>query len=513
MKFAIISSLVLSILHSVLFYGQNLGISVFLFAIVGVFIFIEILRKNEKIKNKKPLLLSVPIILLSATYFLFNNEFFNNFNMLVIIILFLIMIIWSVLGKLQFGRIIENICVLIFGSLTEVGGAAREISNNFSTNKKEIIQDKKEKVKNKKGKQILKGVLISLPLLIVIIVLLVSADEMFANIIGNIFGDLIKNIVNLINVRTIYSILFRIIIITLLTIYFISFILNIKNDKLDGEEFKNKKGIKIDGTILNTVLTLVNVVYLLFSATQIIQAFNNITNGGVQNYSTYARTGFFQLMAVSFINFAIIFISKNNKNEENNKNYTKTLNVWLAIFTVVILISSVLKMNLYAAEYGYTFLRIAVYFIQVTELILIVPTIIYILKEKFDILSWYITIIVTMYVILNFSNVDYIIAKKNIDKYFNETDSRKAEIDIDYLISDTSTDAISQIKRLLDVEDNNIKTKVNNYLWSQKQELLSENKTWQSFNLSKYRAKKELENTNVKSKMNLKINDFRSNEI
>ena len=99
-------------------------------------------------------------------------------------------------------------------------------------------------------------------------------------------------------------------------------------------------------------------------------------------------------MVVSIINFVIILISKNNKKEttEGIKKYIKIMNVALAIFTIIILITSVLRMKLYEKEYGYTFLRLMVYWTQITELILIIPTIIYILKEKFQIFKYFLTI-------------------------------------------------------------------------------------------------------------------------
>ena len=89
MKIAVVGSFLIAILHSVLFYGQKLGISVFLFCIALGFFIIYILEKCKKIKNKKALILCVPILLISATYFIFNNSFFYvaniNFTCIVII--------------------------------------------------------------------------------------------------------------------------------------------------------------------------------------------------------------------------------------------------------------------------------------------------------------------------------------------------------------------------------------------------------------------------------------------
>lgn len=490
MKLAIISSLILSIMHSILFYGQKWGISIFLFTIVGLFLFIQILQKNEKIKNKKALLLSIPIIILSATYFIFNNSFFNFFNIIVILALFAIMTISAVLGELKIQKIVVNTFILFFGPVEELDESAREISKNFTK------KEEKQKDKNPLPKQIGKGIIYSLPLLIIVIILLVTADEMFASIFNYIFS----NIFRIINLKTIYSLVFRTFIIVALTFYFIGIIIKIKNNKLKQEETTNTSKIKIDAITLNTLLTLLNIVYLLFTITQGIYLIKQIQLNSIANYAQYARTGFFQLMAVSIINFVIILICKNNKKEVNSKvkGYTKTMNVILAIFTIVILVSSVIRMNLYKTEYGYTFLRLMVYFIQITELILIIPTIIYIIKEKFNIVKWYMAITICMYIIINFINIDYIIAKGNIDRYFKAEENQKNKIDFSYLKEKTSTDGLIEITRLLETEDKELKARANNYLLEQYEKLKKEKGSLQEFNISKMRAKKELEKLNLK---------------
>ena len=190
MKLAIICSLILSIIHSILFFGESWGISVLLFTISAVFLFIFILSKNGKIKTKKPLVLSIPIILLSATYLLFNNLFFNILNVIVIISLFLIMIIWACLGEFKPNKLLKNMWILFFAPVTEVSQVAKEFSNNFHVEKKE---GKKEK--NPITWKIIKALLISFPIVIIVIALLVAADETF----GVIFKDIINSMFELSN--------------------------------------------------------------------------------------------------------------------------------------------------------------------------------------------------------------------------------------------------------------------------------------------------------------------------
>lgn len=483
MKLAVLCSLLLSILHSILFYGQKWGISIFLFTTVGLFLLIQILEKNKKIKNKKALLLSIPIILLSTTYFIFNNSFFNFFNIIVILLLFGIMTIMAILGELNIHNIMENLFILFFGPIEEVGQSTREICKCFS--------QKQGKEKDKRFQQIGKAILYSFPLLILVLILLITADEIFASIFHYIFSTLF----HFVNITSIYHLIFRVFIILALMLYFIGVIVKIKEDELNNEESSKDNKIRIQATTLNTLLTLLNIVYFVFSITQGIYLIQQVNSTTIVNYAQYARTGFFQLMAVSIINFIVILVVKNNKQEISNKKkrYAKIMNVLLAIFTIIILISSIIRMNLYEREYGYTFLRLMVYVIQITELILIIPTIVYIIKEKFPILKWYMIITISMYIVVNFVNIDYIIAKGNIDRYFEAKEKKNNRIDFSYIEQKTGTDALPEVMRLLEVDDKLLKVKVNHYLLEEYKNLKEEKGTFQEFNLSKMRAKRKLE--------------------
>lgn len=217
------------------------------------------------------------------------------------------------------------------------------------------------------------------------------------------------------------------------------------------------------------------------------------------NLAEYARQGFFQLMIITIINFAIILLTNENQKKEETKNkYTKWMNVAMCIFTIVIAISAFMRMRLYESEYGYTFLRLMVYVILITEMIAIIPTILYILKGKVNLLKSYLVIGITMYVITNFANIDYLIAKNNINRAMNKMLGEFVrEIDTDYLIENLGTDAVSEIVYLYGTtEDARDKRRINNYLYNMYQDV-KEDRNIQEWNLSKDRAKKILEPLNL----------------
>ena len=97
-----------------------------------------------------------------------------------------------------------------------------------------------------------------------------------------------------------------------------------------------------------------------------------------------------------------------------------------------------------------------------------------------------------MYVILNFSNIESTIAKQNVDRYFENQEEN--EIDLTYLLNHTGTDAIGEIKRLLNAKNQNVVKRVEEYLLEEKEQLQETKKSWQEINLSYIKAKEELIN-------------------
>ena len=481
MKTAVIGSFLIAILHSILFYGQKLGLSVFLFCIALGFFVLTILEKNNKIKNRKALILSVPIILISATYFIFNNAFFNFINIFVLIILFALMIILAVFEKSSLKLLIYKIFSLILGSIEffeeAVGSIIEAVVGVFK-------KRDKSKTKNVKIGKIIKGLIVTIPILIVVLILLSSADSIFSNKLKDMLSTVFS--FGIFESETYINLFFRLIIIIGITIYFIAILYNILEDKFCEKDVSETKPWKIDTIIGNTILTVLNLVYLVFCYIQISVLFMKIGDMQNFNYASYARQGFFQLMAVSIINFIIILITSKRKEENKKINYTKIMNLLLAVFTLIILFSSFYRMYLYEQAYGYTFLRLMVYFALITEIILIIPTIMYILNLNINLTKTYFVVIMLMYILVNYVNIDYMIAKKNIDRYFED---ENYELDMNYLQT-LSIDATEQILRLENVEDENVSNQLNYYLYKVESETQDIN--LQNFNVNRIIAKRQL---------------------
>jgi hypothetical protein len=138
-------------------------------------------------------------------------------------------------------------------------------------------------------------------------------------------------------------------------------------------------------------------------------------------------------------------------------------------------------MGLYEQQYGYTYLRVFVYFCLLLGAVLLSLTCIYVVRERFAIVQSCIITILVFYTGLNYANVDRIIAARNIDRYF-ET----GKIDVKYL-KELSYDAIPEITRLLDAKEPEVAGETKEYL-RKCYVKLQQADSWQEFNLSKHKA-------------------------
>lgn len=482
MNIAILGSFILSIWHSILFWDKNWGISMVLFFIPFILFVIYCLGKIGKIKDKKACILIIPITLLALTYGLFSNEWFSIINIIVILGLIAIMSIWLTSGDVKLKLLISKIFSVLLGPIELFGESGKRIKGFLKT---EQTEENKKQIFKKLGK----ALLITIPIVLIVLFLLMSADTIFADTFGWVSNCLEKLFVN----YEIVYIAIRIGLIFILGIYLLSYIINLTEEHSSYsvvEEVNQRKEVKIESFTMNSILTVLNVIYLIFSIIQFTYLFTGAGREENFNYAQYARQGFFQLLFVSLINFILLFVS--NVHIKKSNQYTKWMNILLAIFTGIIVISSFFRMHLYQQEYGYTYLRLAVDFILITEMLLLIPTIIYLINKKVHLLKIGFMIIITMYIIANYVNFDYVIAKNNIDNYFENEQENK--IDLYYLKTHIGIDAIPEITRLVNAEDNSVSKDIRNYLQKQKQLLGEEEDSWQEYNYSKEKVKRILNN-------------------
>lgn len=339
---AVISSLIVVICASLKIdtYLSNVIIPFFVFIISNI-----ILVYKTKNLNKKAYLLLIPIFLILISDLIINIDSANMVLNVVVLPILISIFFFNLLNK-KYTFSFTNV-LLLFKLFPE------DVAENMSFFQK-IISN----MKNKKLKSIIIGIGVSIPIVVILLLLLTSADLYFSefiNTILNIFSfDLGK--------------IFRFVIFFIL---FFGIGINIMNSK-DFEMYENKR-INIDSIIITTILSIVNLVFVLFIVSEISKLTNNFLSLPVEyTFASYAREGFFQLLFVTLINFSIVmfFLYKTKFVEENK--IVKYLLLSLIFFSIILIFNSYYRMFLYIGAYGFTVLRLQVILFLAMELIIFI---------------------------------------------------------------------------------------------------------------------------------------------
>jgi hypothetical protein len=478
----LLSSLILGVLFDILFYNKPFGISYPVFVAVFYTVVLWNLRGNALYRVDFGWLMTIPIFALSLNYFFFSNVIFNLLNFVGIPLLITAQILlvtgrsrnrWFNAGFIA--DILYGVFVRPFvGFLKPFSLVSGLIRKRTKTNKYNTVL------------KVFVGLVISVPLLLIVILLLSSADMVFNNFMGMI-PEFFENI-------KMNEILVQVFLITIITAGSFSFVLSLSGPK-DAELLnagqngtKSVKGFWDPVTVI-TVFIAINAVYVFFAAIQFSYLFGSVGHvlPDQLTYSEYARRGFFELLAVTLINFSILLscISFTKKGGKTEDRIIRILYSLLVVCTLVMLFSAYFRMSLYEKAYGYTYLRMLTHSFMVFLFVLFLIAMYKIWNDKISLIKPYIITALIAYTIVNYMNIDVVIARNNIDRYF-ET----GKVDV-YYLTNLSYDAVPELVRLIDSKDSEVSQHMENYLYEKKDEL-SRSQPWQSFNISRYRALKVL---------------------
>ncbi|MCL5071126.1 MAG: DUF4173 domain-containing protein [Actinobacteria bacterium] len=469
--------LIIGMLFDIFFYNKTLGISYFIFIVLILTILLVSFWGSLKKLNNLAWLFTVPILLLSSTFFIYSNQILRILNYLIIPLLMIMLSSlvanlnrsdWSDIRFL--GDIVKRIFVP-FRFIHRPFLALSRITDNSSKNSKTRILPK-----------VIIGILISIPILAIVLWLLSSADFVFKNFFINI--PLLK----------IFKHFLLIILISVYAVCFLWSLLKAFDEKKDSTYNKINWKLFLDPIVLLTILILINAIYTIFSFVQFAYLFGGSSYilPSTFSYAEYARRGFAELIIVTIINFGILIFGITFVKKDSKKIFV-TLRAFLTllvVFTFILLISAFYRMLVYEQAYGFTYLRIFVQAFMVMLFFLFIINIIYIWYQKLPIVKSYFIISLAIYIIINFANVDIIIAKNNINRYF-ET----GQIDMVYL-KGLSYDAVPEIQKLFmavkgspDLKEKQMSEEISEYFKESKSDLKNQ-KSWQSYNISKYKAEK-----------------------
>lgn len=285
-----------------------------------------------------------------------------------------------------------------------------------------------------KGKYVWYGIFITIPLLLVVLALLASADVVFGRLLEKLFrfGDIVPG--------DFFGILF-------LTIFAFfaayAYLCATVSRDLTEEVTDKRTGEPIIAITFTSVLTMV---YLVFSLIQIVYLFI----GGMQipegySYAQYARQGYFQLLFVCLINLVLVLVCLRRFKEHK---VLKGILLVLSACTYIMIASSVYRMLLYVNVYCLTFTRVLVLWSLAVLTVLLTGIVISIFKPVFPLFRYCMIVVTCAYLCLSFSHQDYWITKYNLVSAERNT---AFVMDYDYLHR-LSADKISAMITYMDAD-------------------------------------------------------------
>ena len=370
-------------------YKNLSGITIPLFTLGTLCYYYLCMKKLEVSKKRDGYFYEAAIILLGlATWFTDDERIIlmNYMGSFILIVSFMMHQFFQD-KEWDIPQYIFNFCTTLVESMFHIAQPFDDCNH--------MIQSRK-KGKSSKMQYIFTGLLISVPFVIIILMLLTSADSVFANSLEFLFRNIVlpKNVIG-ISMMTIFA---------FLSSY--CFLAYLSKEKVEMNKGKRKEGEPI---IAITFTSLIALIYIIFSGIQIFYLFlGNIPRD--YSYAQYAREGFFQLVAVCILNLTLvlfcIYYFKDHK-------ALKMILTIISLCTYIMIASSAFRMILYISQYHLTFLRIIVLWSLVVIFMMMTGIVTFILKPEFPLLKYTIVTITALYIVFSFSHPDYLVAKYN----------------------------------------------------------------------------------------------------
>lgn len=294
---------------------------------------------------------------------------------------------------------------------------------------------------------VLIGLLCATPVLAVVLALLASADAVFSGIFENIGDWFARN-------DFFYWLwkIMRIVFVALLFfsgLYFLTQPREVSSQTpLSSPEDEKPRS----AASFVTVLVLLCTVYLVFAVIQIVFLFGGAETAAMKGgYAQYARSGFFQLVAVAAINLCVVLAAGEWAKHcaENARTALRVLSLALLTLTLIILASAVYRMALYISVYALSTLRLLTLWAMFVILVSLFAAAWKTLRPEFRFFRVLLLVTLCSWTLLALLNPHRIIAEYNVSAFLR---GQVWQIDIHYLVDGFSEgpDILPALYRLRD---------------------------------------------------------------
>lgn len=401
-------ALSLGVVHDHLFYGQIYGLNYPLFVAVflGLYFGMERMIHGGWGKlNEKRLLLAGLSLFFGLLVMFRASATLTFFNIATSLFLLLMLVKMSFIERIRDLHLVEYLMTLFEVPLL--------IVVNFFDYLRRLSGLNKSISRHETFFAVLRGIVVAVPFLILFAILFASADMVFGKMLVQMFN--LKIDISLIGH------LLRIFIVSALCagVFYMLTRNIVKKQKDEGA-----KAITGLGAIeISVVLAVINALFLFFILIQVTYLFggaDKVVEAGF-TYATYARKGFFELLAVAVIAFFLLFIADSmmKKLSAQKSGLYRTVASLLSAQVLVIMASSFYRLMVYENAYGFSEQR---FYSHSFTIWLGVVFLLFLYKLNFDrrenMFAFNVFVSVLVYVaLLNFWNPDAFIVRQNVDRY------------------------------------------------------------------------------------------------
>ncbi len=395
-------ALLYGVCFAIAFYRNFIGLTFPVLTGITLLICGLFLKKNQIPWKRENGWYLTACLLLGVSTALTTNGIILFFNTAGILLLVTVFMIRQVYDDKEWG-LGQYICNILFLYLSMVP----EVASPFICGAKYLDKRRKQGAngRHNNAKYIVVGMSVGLPMLLILIEVLSSADPIFSEIVGSAFHNLMRQVVFSPDI----CLVLLLVILGFFCCYCFLSALSLGN----LPEWKEQSAKK-NPVVAITFLSMVTAVYLVFCGIQLVFLF---PGGGLlpegYTYASYARQGFFQLLAVCIFNFILVLaclaVFQRNR-------VLDFLNLVFSGCTYLMIASSAFRMLLYIRTYYLSFLRVLVLWFLATLVFLMAGVIGSIVKRQFPLFRYCMAVVVSCYLVLSFGRVDAVVASYHVDK-------------------------------------------------------------------------------------------------
>ncbi len=348
---------------------------------------------------------------------------------------------------------------------------------------------KNGEVHHARAKQIVAGIGMALPVVVIFALLFASADQVFARYLDRYLGLFFSFSFSI-------HLVARVLLILVLTVLF-SGAAGYAISRMPISFGKAETKGRMSSVALGFFLGTVNVLFALFLLVQFSYFFGGkekLVALGI-TYAEYARKGFFGLLAIAGITFLLVWISERmiERNGGHHPLSFRVLSSLLTLQTLVVIASSFQRLRLYEDAFGFTNVRLFAYVFLIwlaLMFLLFIAKLFFNKSDQFFLKAAFVSVIMFL-VGINIVGPDRFIAQKNIDRFESGKD-----LDVWYLDS-LSHDAVPALVRLFEnprLTDQVIRGELGRGLMYRLMSRLSQPEVsdWRALHLARLRARRLL---------------------